>query len=191
MILLILILNLLSLTLSLRFNHYNSYRYQSLLLSSSTKSIPEIPQSLPLGVIIATNNNLSEDQLEIIDDIIYTSSGQNPPVLIVSNNDLKLTLNNVLIDDKDFLTKRDHEISNDSNRLMLDVKNVPILLLSGFNREQVSLIIRAIKTWSGPTSGQFPRIAFALAVQPALVKTLKDLFNEILRDYSDDVKKIT
>jgi len=167
----------------------NRYQLQSLSLSSSSPpppSIAVIPSSLPTGVIIATNNNLSNEQLEIIDDILFTASNQQPPVFIVGKNDLKLTLNNILVDDPDLLQKRDHEIPNDMNKVSLDVKNVPIILLSGFAREDVRAIIGSIKTWKGPSSGQFPKIAFALVVLPALVKTLNELFNEILRDFSDD-----
>ena len=166
----------------------NRYQLQSLSLSASSPppSIATIPSSLPTGVIIATNNNLSDEQLEIIDDILFTTQQYQPPVFIVGQSDLKLTLNNILVDDPDLLQKRDHEIPNDMNKVSLDVKKVPIILLSGFAREDVRTIIGSIKTWKGPTSGQFPKIAFALVVQPALVKTLNDLFSEILRDFSED-----
>ena len=128
--------------------------------------------------------------MEIIDDIIFNTVDQKfqPPVFLVGKKDMKLTLNNILIDktkENDLMiNQRDHEIPND--KLLLSVKNVPIILLSGFNRNDVKTIITSIRTWNGPNSGLFPKIAFALAVQPALTKNLDELFNEILRDFSED-----
>ena len=69
----------------------------SLLLSSSSLSSlsSSSPSSLPIGCIIATNNNLNEEQLEIIDDIIFNTVDQKfqPPVFLVGKKDMKLTLN--------------------------------------------------------------------------------------------------
>jgi len=161
--------------------------------SSTSRNQPIIPSSLPFGCIIATNNNLNDEQLEIIDDILFNTVNQQfqTPVFICGKNDIKLTLNNILIDTtKDnniLLNQRDHEIPND--KLSLSVKNVPIILLSGFDRNDVKTIITSIRNWNGPKSGKFPKIAFALVVQPALSKTLNELLNEILRDFSEDTLK--
>ena len=99
---------------------------------------------------------------------------------------MRLTLKNILIDNNTLLNARDHEIPNDINRVKLSIKNVPIILLSGFERDEVRNIIASVKTWNGPSSGAFPKIAFALVVQPALDKTLDQLFNEILNDFSEE-----
>ena len=189
---------LLLLYISIRVASYGNivhkrYMYSSKLSLSSSPLSPQIPSSLPVGCIIARNNNLNEEQLEIIDDIIFNTVNQQfqPPVFICGKNDMKLTLNKILIDKaKDnsiLLHQKDHEIPND--KLSLSVKNVPVILLSGFDRPDAKSIIISIKTWNGPNSGTFPKIAFAIVVQPALSKTLDDLFNEILRDFSEDKLK--
>jgi hypothetical protein len=62
----------------------NRYQLSSVSLSSDPSiSIP----TLPTAVIIATNNNLKDEQLEIIDDILFSTVNQKmqPPVFIVGN----------------------------------------------------------------------------------------------------------
>ena len=182
----LLILSLFSVALSFNIR-YNRYQLSSLSLSSES-SVSIVP-SLPIGAIIATNNNLKDEHLEIIDDILFSAVSQKlqPPVFIVGKNDMRLTLKNILVDNNALLDIRDHDIPNDINSVKLSIKNVPIILLSGFERDEVRNIIRSVKTWNGPSSGIFPKIAFAMVVQPALDKTLDQLFNEILNDFSEEV----
>lgn len=134
----------------------------------------------PPCIIIA---GLMDVHLETIDDIFTAALGTLPPVIIVAKDDFtsKVTLRTLLEsrEERDhFLSSRGCEISS------------PVIIFAGCNRSSIRLSIQSYKTWDPPTSGALPRAAFAVVVPPALDKTIKDLCEEILRDFKAEQQKL-
>lgn len=127
----------------------------------------------PACVIIA---GLPEMYLESVDDIFSAALGILPPVVIVSGEDFssKLKLKK-LLDERD---SRDHSLTGKLCQLPS-----PVIIFAGCDRSAVRLSIQSYKSWNPPKSGPFPKTAFAVVVENALNKTLKDLCEEILGDF--------
>jgi hypothetical protein len=127
----------------------------------------------PACVIVA---GLPEMYLESVDDIFSAALGILPPVVIVSAEDFssKHKLKN-LLDDRD---SRDHSLSGRLCQLPS-----PVIIFAGCNRSAIRLSIQSYKSWNPPQSGPFPKTAFAVVVENALNKTIKDLCEEILGDF--------
>ena len=128
----------------------------------------------PPCIIIAGLMNV---HLETIDDIFTAALGTLPPVIIVAKNDFtsKVTLR-TLIESRE---ERDHSLSSRG----CDISS-PVIIFAGCNRSAIRLSIQSYKSWNPPISGSLPRAAFAVVVPPALEKTIKDLCEEILRDFT-------
>jgi hypothetical protein len=127
----------------------------------------------PACVIVA---GLPEIYLESVDDIFSAALGILPPVVIVSSEDFssKLKLKK-LLDERD---SRDHSLTGKLCQLPS-----PVIIFAGCDRSAIRLSIRSYKTWNPPQSGPFPKTAFAVVVENALDKTIKDLCEEILGDF--------
>lgn len=127
----------------------------------------------PACVIVA---GLPEMYLETVDDIFSAALGILPPVVIVSSEDFssKSKLKK-LLDERD---SRDHSLSGKLCQLPS-----PVIIFAGCNRSAIRLSIQSYKSWNPPGSGPFPKTAFAVVVENALNKTIKDLCEEILRDF--------
>jgi hypothetical protein len=127
----------------------------------------------PACVIVA---GLPEIYLESVDDIFSAALGILPPVVIVSSEDFssKLKLKK-LLDERD---SRDHSLTGKLCQLPS-----PVIIFAGCDRSAIRLSIRSYKTWDPPQSGPFPKTAFAVVVENALDKTIKDLCEEILGDF--------
>ena len=145
----------------------------------STSRLPSSSDDNSYGPPCIIVAGLPESHLETVDDIFSAALGTLPPVIIVNNNDFtsKISLKRLLEDREE----RDHSLSQRS----CDLRS-PVIIFSGCDRSAIRLSIQSYKTWNPPSTGLLPRAAFAVVVQPALEKTIKDLCSEILRDFQEE-----
>lgn len=156
---------------------------ESLFSSSSDDSLFSGPKNnLVFGPSCLIVAGLSEEYLETVDDIFTASLGILPPVIILNEKDFNSKLSfRKLFKDPETLKIRDHALSDKGCRL-----SGPVIIFSGCDRNDVRLSISSYKSWNAPTSGKLPKTAFAVCVEPALDKTLKDLCEEILNDFQTE-----
>ena len=143
--------------------------------------------SFPRCVILARGSSLTSSHLDTLDDVlsITVPSTEQMPVLILNGGDKTKTMREALKEVKE----RDHELPEREYDDLV-IPSIPVILFSGTNRKETMATIRALKSWDAPTSGKFPKCAYAVCVEPALDKTFEQLFDEIQRDFVDESKGI-
>lgn len=156
-------------------------QHQNLQLHFWSKPSPPLPPppvdfKFPTAILVAGFNIT---QLESLDNVLFTVFPALPPVIVLGENQRNIMLRDVLISDGD-ISERDHSLPNK----FLAVE-VPVILLSGIDREDAFSLMKRFKdiSMSPESSTLLPTIAFAVAVLPALSKTLGQLLGEILSDH--------
>ena len=130
---------------------------------------------LPMAVIVS---GLKYHELETIDNVVFNVTGKVPPVFILgSGKDVEMTLSDILLS-KNFFQSRDHEIPE---RPFLS--EYPVMLISGCEQKITLDIVKLLKFAHNSNSDLFPKCLFAVAVKPALNKSMRQLLDEIIQDY--------
>ena len=181
--------------------NFNLYLFQKFTsLNNNNKKLPK-------AVLVA---GLSENYLDLIDDILYEVLNDIPPVVILSKYDSNLDLSYFLYNLKT-LDQRDHLIPSTASSILTNL-SYPVIIISGYDSNATISILRNFKKYTNTSlltdthtgtdadttvlntvtdapfpmttrSDGIPKIVFAVAVLPALKKPLHVLIDEILNDH--------
>jgi hypothetical protein len=148
------------------------FRRYSWILNSGSDDKLIISQAI---VLIGFQQDFNYERF---DDLLQLSIGHVPPVIITEKSLLNLKLKDLVCSDSSILQDLDHIIPQYPL-----TRSIPVCLIAGYDRSNVLQLIRSYKN-----DKFFPLCAFAVAVIPALNKTLDQLVNEITNDAIADSK---